>query len=116
MTQHALTPAQMQNNLCEFPEAQRNAIREALTIEQLPDRAELQQRAEKLAEQAAVCGARAVMIGGAPYLMPLLVQALRARRIRIFCSFSPRRSIERRRADGSVEKSAVFCYEGLIEL
>lgn len=48
--------------------------------------------------------------------MPLLVQALRARRIRIFCSFSPRRSIERRRADGSVEKSAVFCYEGLIEL
>lgn len=67
MTQHALTPAQMQNNLCEFPEAQRNAIREALTIEQLPDRTELQQRAEKLAEQAAVCGARAVMIGGAPY-------------------------------------------------
>ena len=61
-------------------------------------------------------GAEGVMLGGAPYLMPALVESMRERGLRVFFSYSPRVSIERTRPDGGVEKVSVFRSQGLFEI
>lgn len=55
------------------------------------------------------------LIGGAPYLMPPLEEALKQEGITPLYAFSQRESVETRNADGTVVKTAVFKHKGYIE-
>ena len=116
LTQHELTEEQKRDGIQELPGARGTRVRELLTFNSLPTPREVQQRADHLAELAEQAGAEGAMLGGAPFLMPLLTQSLQRRGIRTFYAFSQRRSTEVRTADDRVEKRCVFCYEGLVEI
>lgn len=115
MTQHSLLPSQLADGLLEFPDETQRHMRELMTFEELPEAAEIDRRAEQMAAEAAERGAEGVMIGGAPYLMPALRAALKARGVRAFYAFSLRRSVDRKMPDGTMEKHACFQYLGLVE-
>lgn len=85
-----------------------------LTFSRVPSEQEMKERAEKLASIAAEAKAEAAMIGGAPYFMRPLEEALRARGIRPLYSFSERRSVEKHNPDGTVVKTNVFEHVGWV--
>jgi hypothetical protein len=60
-------------------------------------------------------GCRKAMVGGAPYLMPYLERALKAKDISPIYAFSKRESIDQVQPDGSVRKVAVFRHAGWVE-
>lgn len=115
MTQHALLPSQLADGLLEFSDETHRRIRKLMTFEELPEAAEIENRAEQMATLAAEYSADGVMIGGAPYLMPALRAALRNRGVRAFYAFSIRRSKDIKMPDGTMEKHACFQYLGLVE-
>lgn len=85
-----------------------------LTFSRVPSEQEMKERAEKLASIAAEAKAEAAMIGGAPYFMRPLEEALKARGIRPLYSFSERKSVEKRNPDGTVVKTNVFEHVGWV--
>lgn len=115
LTQHELTEEQKKDGIIELPAALSERVRSLLTFETLPTRAEIEERAQQLAELAAGEGAEGAMLGGVPFLMSALQNALQQRSIRTFFAFSRRRCTEVHTADGNVEKRCLFCYEGLVE-
>lgn len=56
------------------------------------------------------------MIGGAPFLMPVLDKALRNYGHRPIYAFSKRESVEKTNPDGTVVKTSVFKHAGFVEL
>lgn len=56
-----------------------------------------------------------VMIGGAPWLMPLLEISLRNAGFRVLYAFSVRQSVDQVQEDGSIRKVAVFRHTGFVE-
>jgi hypothetical protein len=58
--------------------------------------------------------ADAVMIGGAPYLMGPLTDALKDLGIEVCFSYSERVSVESSLPDGSVTKTSVFKHVGFV--
>ena len=93
-----------------------------LTFDKLPTYDEVRKRAEALADLARAWADRigkmetSVMIGGAPYLMPLLEKALKKRRLHPVYAFSRRIVKEVRNPDGTVKKTVLFKHEGFIEV
>lgn len=116
LTQHSLTEEQKKDNIQELPAPLSKQVRELLTFIAPPTLADVQQRAEQLAELAVTAGAEGAMLGGAPFLMAQLTQSLKQRGVRTYFSFSLRRSKEVHQPDGRVEKHSVFSYEGLVEV
>jgi len=108
LTQHTGTPEQGVTAPTRVFE-----IRELLTFESQPTLAEITDRAETIAMLAADQGAKCAMIGGAPYLMRPLENALIARDIVPCYSFSTRVSIETL-VDGVLTKTSVFKHAGFI--
>ena len=105
LTQHEARPAQE----CAPRDAETaKAIRQLLTISELPDAAELARRATALVDIAADSGATEAMIGGAAYLMLFLDPQLRMRQIQPLYAFAPRVVEEQEQADGSIKKVSVF--------
>jgi len=113
LTQHTATPEQTAAGVVPAPDAA--VVSRLLTFEEPPSRDEIVARANALAALAAGVGARAAMIGGAPYLMAPLERALRARGITPLYAFSRRESVEEAQPDGSVRKVAVFRHVGWVE-
>ena len=116
LTQHELTEEQKKDGIAEPGAENREQIVSLLNFCCKPDAASIRKRATVLARMAEEEGAEGVMLGGAPYLMPALVESMRERGLRVFFSYSPRVSIERTRPDGGVEKVSVFRYQGLFEI
>lgn len=56
-----------------------------------------------------------VMVGGAPFFMRYLEEALEAAKIRPVYAFSVRDSEEQKQADGSLKKTTVFNHLGFVE-
>jgi len=73
-----------------------------------PSVEEIETRAYALACRAN--GYEAAMIGGAPYLMPALVAALKAVDVQPLFSFTERKSEEQTLSDGTVKKVSVFAH------
>ncbi|MDO4468038.1 MAG: hypothetical protein Q4C49_13735 [Bacillota bacterium] len=86
-----------------------------LTFNSLPDASELRRRANLLADYAHFIGAKEVMIGGALFFMPYLIDALNEYSITSYFAFSKRVSEDIIQEDGSVLKRSVFVMEGLIK-
>lgn len=121
LTQHTATPDQ--TGVVDLRGDELFALRDALTFDALPTAEEIHRRAEYIADLAVHNGLGeeddpfpdAAMIGGAPYLMAPLTDALRARGITPLFAFTAREVEEQPQPDGSVRKVAVFRHRGWIE-
>jgi hypothetical protein len=111
LTQHNATPEQVAEGVVNPSAGLQVAL---LTFEGLPSAAEVQARAEALAEVASAEGATSAMIGGAPYLMGPLVAALKAKGISPYFAFSNRISEEVLQPDGTVRKVQIFRHAGWV--
>lgn len=115
LTQHAATAEQRAVGVSDAYGENLEAIKEALTFEELPSSEEINARAKRLARIAKAGGYRRAMIGGAPYLMRPLEDSLRREGIMPMYAFTKRESVEKVGADGSVTKTAVFKHAGFVE-
>lgn len=126
LTQHAATAEQQQAGVVDLPPNARAWLQQALTFEDLPTQTMLNTRAEAIAafaiEQGILSGVfdeeigfGQVMIGGAPFFMRHLEDALAARRLQALYAFSQRVSVEKV-VDGTVVKTAEFRHEGFVGL
>jgi hypothetical protein len=114
LTQHSATPEQAAAGVVDLPPDTRAKLSALLTFEDLPKPEELPERAVQIAQLALGC--TKAMIGGAPFLMRPLEQALLIYGIRPVYAFSRRESVEEALPDGTVRKTAVFKHRGLIEI
>ena len=113
LTQHESTPGQKTAGVVEPFRKER--VQELLTFDELPHAYDIRCAAVRLAQIAVDHGADAAMIGGAPFLMPALAEALDDRGVTALFAFSTRESVETTLDDGSVTKQNVFRHKGFVE-
>ena len=114
LTQHGLTAEQSAAGV--FEPNDKVTVQQLLTFDNPPSRAEIIARAEALAEIAEREGVPSAMIGGAPYLMGALENALKERGIQPLYAFSVRESVEETLPTGEVIKKNVFKHLGFVEV
>lgn len=112
LTQHVATSEQVAAGVVE-PE-DKASIQALLTFEELPTAEQVQAAAAAVAELAAQSGVAAAMIGGAPFFMRPLEDALRSRYITPLYAFSKREAADIPQPDGSVKKTQVFRHVGFV--
>ena len=124
MTQHPATQEQFLDGVFDLPAEWRETISTLLTVDDFPHRSARQtveenilERCRQLADIAdrLADGVKIIMIGGAPFMMAPLEQALTLKQFRVFYAFSRRESSETKQPDGSIQKVSVFRHEGFIE-
>ena len=124
LTQHNATEDQEKAGVINLSDPNDKAkLGALLTFEELPMRREINDRAKAIAQLAIqqseyppkAARFKFAMIGGAPYLMAPLEQALKDIGITPLYAFSVRESIEQHNSDGSVSKNNVFRHLGFIE-
>lgn len=122
LTQHAATPDQIAAGVVDLPVDIRAEVARALTFNELPEAEEIENRAFFLAniarKQVILAGGDPetahVMIGGAPWLMHPLEEALLDAGLWPVYAFSRRESVENVNADGTVTKVNVFRHAGFV--
>lgn len=118
LTQHKATPQQVQAGVVDPHDVDAKNVQLLLTFDELPSISVIERRAEQLAQLARelcrVDKCNAVMIGGAPYLMPELECALRRQGLRYCYAFSKRVAEDQPQAGGSVRKVQIFRHAGFI--
>jgi len=124
LTQHVATSEQVEEGVVDLPADYQANLRALLTFDSLPDRREVVARAEAIGEIAEAFavdsgaidsgGEIRAMIGGAPFLMRALEDALMDRGITPIYAFSRRESVEERQPDGSVRKINFFRHAGFV--
>lgn len=112
-TQHETIPYQKKFNIVDVPNQE--YLKSLLTFDVLPDSDELEKRATLIADYATEIGAKQIMIGGALYLMPYLIDELNKRNIISYFAFSKRVNKEIIVNDETVIKKSKFLMEGLIK-
>lgn len=112
LTQHVATDDQKALGVIE--PADKKQVQGLLTFTALPTPAEMNERANALANIAQQADATSAMVGGAGYFMPYLERALLAQGITPLHAFTVREVVETVKADGTVEKTAVFKHAGFI--
>ncbi len=121
LTQHPATPEQIAQGVVDLPDHLQAELRRLLTVDDLPTRAEIQDRGEAVAglifQTEADNAPAAVMIGGAPWMMGQLVKSLQAAGVvQCLAAFSKRESVEHTDpSTGAVTKSSVFRHIGFVE-
>lgn len=119
-TQHAATAEQVAAGVIDLMQHDQAALKSLLNFVGLPTRDDVYNRAyeiAKLAENlfAENLFAETVMVGGAPFLMPVLQKALQMRGITVLYAFSERVSIEKI-VNGVVVKTNEFKHVGFVEV
>ena len=121
-TQHDASESQLQAGVVELVAFDKREVRKLLTVDELPSRVEIFNRAKKLAIYAKgflpklrIGQGDAVMIGGASWFMEPLVIAMITERIRPVFSFSKRESVDILQDDGTSRKVAIFKHLGFID-
>ena len=114
-TQHEPTPEQVIAGVINLPDDQRETMVKLLSFNDFPYIGDIQRRANHLSSIAFAIGAEAVMIGGAPYLMPALELAMSKYGIKVLYSFSQRVSNEYTDSLGNVVKTNSFKHIGFVE-
>ena len=112
-TQHVATKEQILVGVIENPNSE---VVKLLTFDSIESKEEIIDRAEKIAVIVRDSGCRKAMIGGAPYLMAPLEEALKNEGVEPLYSFTKRVTIEEPQTDGSVKKTQMFRHEGWIEV
>ena len=119
LTQHTPSIDQMMEGVGDPTREHREKIHALLTFDNIPTLADMERRAEELANivesQEYTCdtiaggvGCGDAMIGGAPYFMPVLERVLLSRGITVHYAFSVRNVVERHGG----EKTSVFRHVG----
>jgi len=123
LTQHPATPDQLAAGVVDLAEGQQlHYLKKLLTFEDLPSRQDVRQIASAIGwlVDEVLSGVKprpqnpVAMIGGAPYLMGALEEALLGRGVRAVYAFSRRESVEEAQADGSVLKKNIFRHAGFV--
>ena len=114
LTQHMATADQSEEGV--FEPQNKATVQQLLTFEDLPTKEDIKARAEALAQIAEAENASKAMVGGAPYLMGALENALKERAIKPLYAFSIRESIEEILPTGEVIKKNVFRHLGFVEV
>lgn len=115
LTQHSATNEQIEAGVVNQPtEFDQQQLTSLLTFTSIPTKEEIGRRAKAIAELAV--GYEAALIGGAPYLMGALENALKDIGVKPLYSFSERVSVEKPGSDGSVVKTNVFKHVSFIEV
>lgn len=115
LTQHAASPEQKRAGVVDLPAEKQAHLRLLLTFDAVPSIEEMQDRAEVIASELASGAERQAMIGGAPFFMRHLEDALHSWGIQPVYAFSRRESVEEVQTDGSVTKRNVFRHAGFVE-
>jgi hypothetical protein len=118
LTQHAATADQITAGVRDMSADAKAALSALLTFVELPTGDDLRQRADAVVAlllDASDETPTTAMVGGAPYFMAPLVEALTNYGIRAVYSFTRRESVEFVNPDGSVSKTAVFRHIGWVE-
>ena len=110
LTQHAPTAEQTAAGV--FNPTQWDAVKILGTFDQMPKYSTCFFRAREIAQIAKSSGATSAMIGGAPFFMRHLEDALHMQGIAALYAFSVRESKEETLPDGSVRKVNVFKHVG----
>lgn len=117
LTQHPATPEQIAQGVVDLSGDDLAALKMLLNFEELPEADDLPRRAIEVAE-IAIRATRGVvsecMIGGAPFFMRALEQALLMAGFRPVYAFSRRVVEETHQPDGTVRKVAVFRHDGFV--
>lgn len=126
-TQHALTKAQLddivqrggefidpQGECLAYPDLGAD-VRDLLTFTRIPYQEDVEFKAGRLAGIAASFDMTHAIIGGAPYLMGALENALKSWGIQPMYAFTQREAVEVVNADGSTTKTSVFKHAGWYE-
>jgi hypothetical protein len=110
LTQHAPTAEQTAAGV--FNPTQWEAVKVLSTFDEMPQYSTCFFRAREIAQIAKSSGATRAMIGGAPFFMRHLEDALHMQGIEALYAFSVRESTEQAQPDGSVRKVNVFKHVG----
>lgn len=116
LTQHPATPDQKNAGVVE--PANKEKIKKLLTFEELPSKEELRARAKALVDHIIIYEDgtfSAAMIGGAPFFMSVLEDALKRMGITPLYAFSKREVVEKTLPSGEVVKTQVFKHLGFVE-
>lgn len=117
-TQHQATSEQLEDGVFEACDFDKQAIRELLTFDSIPTLRELHGRADRLAYVIAnACwewDCSTALIGGAPFFMSSLEDALFSYKITPVYAFSQRVSVEETQSDGTVRKVNQFKHLGFV--
>jgi len=116
VTLHKATPQMIKEGVVEPEPELGEQLRKLLLFTEKPDYGEIVRRATRIAELVYNAGYKKALIGGAGYLMPFLVKALKNYKIQPVFAFTRRVSEEQRLPDGTVRKVQYFKFEGFIEL
>jgi len=125
LTQHQATADQIAQGVIDLSPEGRSFISEWLTFVSVPNSNDLRRMAELLTNVAAGDSMAVpestepyqyAMIGGAPYLMSALENALIERGITPMYAFSVRESAEVTLPDGTVRKTNVFKHAGWVQI
>lgn len=118
LTQHEATPDQKLAGVIDLPKEAQERLRQLLTFLDIPTMEIMQLRAEALCDMVEEFHPDTqnclVMIGGAPYFMPVLTATLMRRKMHPLFAFSKRQVVEEPQADGSMKKTVVFKHEGFV--
>ena len=115
LTQHAATPEQLEAGVIDLMQHDLASLKALLNFVGLPTADEIYERAYAIAALAENLFAETVMVGGAPFLMPVLQKALQMRGITVLYAFSERVSIEKI-VNGVVVKTNEFKHSGFVEM
>lgn len=110
LTQHAPTPEQTAAGVSNPQHWE--AVKKYSTFDAVPTYSQCFFRAKEIAQIAKANGATHAMIGGAPFFMRHLEDALLNQGIDPLYAFSVRESVEETLSDGSVRKTNVFKHVG----
>ena len=114
-TQHAATAEQVAAGVIDLMQHDLASLKALLNFVGLPTRDDVYNRAYAIAALAENLFAETVMVGGAPFLMPVLQKALQMRGITVLYAFSERVSIEKI-VNGVVVKTNEFKHVGFVEV
>ena len=114
-TQHAATAEQLDAGVIDLMQHDLASLKALLNFVGLPTADDVYNRAYAIAALAENLFAETVMVGGAPFLMPVLQKALQMRGITVLYAFSERVSIEKI-VNGVVVKTNEFKHIGFVEV
>ena len=117
LTQHTATAEQVAAGVTDLPDTDRVQLINLLTVDDLPSRDEIVARCHDIAMLAVMAVEQhpvSAMIGGAPWMMSALENALIHKGIEPVYAFSKRESVEIPQPDGSVRKTNVFRHVGFV--
>jgi hypothetical protein len=116
LTQHQATPEQIKAGVIDLTGNALDTLKFNLTFISMPDKKGIVERAQRIAALAEAHGFKRAMIGGAPYLMSSLEEALKSNDITPVYAFSERISKEETLPDGTIRKINIFQHRGFIEV